>query len=398
MRNLSAAMGWRIVRTLGALAVVWALGRLVLPGLDREAVGEVVADVASYGEMFDVWSGFSVGVLGIWPWASSFVLLEIVSGVRRGLGRSPLGRETLTTSALGLGLFVALLQAWFISRNFMRMELYGSPLVALEPGPFYWVSVPTLVAGACVHLALAAYISGRGFGSGLNLLIGVDLARAWGDTALWTWARADSLHPADYASTLAMSGGVAGLTWMVLAGKRLRPFAATPEDEAGPKARFRGAWMALTGAWMVGLPQIFSVESWAAAAMMLGTSALIVCFGAKYPLKRLGERDHRTQLLYLGGLGFAFFYATELQGALVWPSLVVMSTVLVFELVAEGRARLRAKAAEEGLELSSTLHIADAGSWHGGQHLRLDLVRSAFPFAGVVMDVLAPRPRGASGR
>lgn len=153
----------RALVTLGAVGAVWLLRYVPLPYLNLLQVDEIGAR-----------SVLSVGALGLTPWVSAFVLVELVAlmvpSLRRRRDAGPEAREPLRRAALLLGVGLAAVQTvgltlWIDGLGFSTaatwMQHLAQPLA--------------LVAGACGTLLAAAVVSSRGLGDGFALFFVFDV-------------------------------------------------------------------------------------------------------------------------------------------------------------------------------------------------------------------------------
>jgi preprotein translocase subunit SecY len=172
----------RLWFTLGAL-IVYRLGTsLPLPGLDmlawREFLSTSSSGILGLLDMFagGAISGVSIFALGIMPYISAFIIVEVVSRIVPRLSSlasagSP-GRRRLNQYARILTVALAALQAAGIA--FAPEGIYG--LVTASGAVFEVTTVLTLVAGAIYVMWLAEQISARGIGNGAMVIFAFDIA------------------------------------------------------------------------------------------------------------------------------------------------------------------------------------------------------------------------------
>ncbi len=163
-----------VLVTLGLPLLLWyAGGELLLPGLDREALGEVLG--AGGGR--DARAPFGVLAIGLGPVVAAFFLVELAALLvellvpsRRGrrLG-TPAERRRLDLAAWLLATGLAALQGHLVASF-----LGASGLIDGGPGA-HAVVVLSLVGGVIVHVVAAELITRRGLLNGYLVLVAAGL-------------------------------------------------------------------------------------------------------------------------------------------------------------------------------------------------------------------------------
>jgi preprotein translocase subunit SecY len=153
----------RIVFTLGAL-LVFRLGTYIpLPGISGAGArfpGFTVLDTR-----------FSIFSLGILPYLSAAILIQLVSMVSSklsALARSgETGRRRIARYTIGLAVFLAAFQAFGFASRLMDIPTFVS-----DPGALFVLStIVTLTGGTIFLIWLSEQITMRGIGNGLAVLL-----------------------------------------------------------------------------------------------------------------------------------------------------------------------------------------------------------------------------------
>jgi hypothetical protein len=154
----------RILVTLPLLAVFRLAALLPLPGVNTSSLERLGGP-----------SRFSVIALGITPFVTGFVVVELLSFIlvvggklRRG---GIAGRSKLNTFAIVIGLGLALIQAVGIATLLQQAVIDGKSVVPNPGFLFILSSVTTLGAGATLVFLVAKLVSRWGIGNGFCLII-----------------------------------------------------------------------------------------------------------------------------------------------------------------------------------------------------------------------------------
>ena len=161
---MKSELARRIVFTLGAL-LVFRLGSYIpLPGIN--APGPQIPGVT-------VISGnrFSIFSLGILPYLSAAILIQLVSMVSSKLSALPsggeAGRRKIARYTIGLAAILTAFQGFGIASG-----LQGIPNLVNEPGGFFVISTTVTLTGGTIFLIwLSEQITARGIGNGLALIL-----------------------------------------------------------------------------------------------------------------------------------------------------------------------------------------------------------------------------------
>jgi len=173
-------------RRLGFTLMILAVYRLAVavptPGIDGEALGEYFqAASASVFDMVNLFSGgalerFSVCALGIMPYISSSIILQLMTMVVPALERlskeGEQGRRRITQYTRYGTVLLAFVQGFFISLGLEQIQGPTGASVVYEAGwSFRLMTMLTLTSGTVFLMWLGEQISERGIGNGISMLI-----------------------------------------------------------------------------------------------------------------------------------------------------------------------------------------------------------------------------------
>jgi preprotein translocase subunit SecY len=167
----------RVIFLLLALVVYRIGSHIPVPGIDKAALDQLFkSQSGGILGMFNMFSGgslsrFSVFALGIMPYISASIIMQLMSYVVPSLEaikkEGEAGRRKITQytryGTLGLGLFQSL---------GIALALEGSQGLVMSPGfGFRMTTVVTLMAGTMFLMWLGEQITERGLGNGISILI-----------------------------------------------------------------------------------------------------------------------------------------------------------------------------------------------------------------------------------
>ena len=167
----------RIWFTLGAL-VVYRIGTFIpVPGIDPAELAKLFQQTkGGILDMFNMFSGgalsrFSIFALGIMPYISASIIMQLMTSVVPSLEQlkkeGEQGRKVINQYTRYGTVLLALVQAYGIS-----VGLEGGNGIVTDPGWFFRVSaVITLVGGTMFLMWLGEQITARGIGNGISLII-----------------------------------------------------------------------------------------------------------------------------------------------------------------------------------------------------------------------------------
>jgi preprotein translocase subunit SecY len=182
MASMSSGLGRRIGLTIGGLLVV-RLGTFIsIPGINPQTWGQIFRQ-QSDGILgaFDLLAGGGIGrlsifALSIMPFISASLLIQLASIVSRRLRALPKqgesGRRRLDVYTLALTIVLAAVQALGIA-----LALESVPNVVPEPGIMFRLTTTLTLTGGVIFLVwLAGWITARGIGNGISLILAVGIA------------------------------------------------------------------------------------------------------------------------------------------------------------------------------------------------------------------------------
>ena len=177
----------RILFTLGLIFICRLVANVPIAGVDAVALQRLIADVekSSGGGMLgllDMFSGgalrnCAVGALGIMPYISASIILQLLTAVVPTLGRlareGDTGRQKITQYSRFLTVFLCVIQGWFLATTLENPENLGiSQNIVLNPGiGFRMMTVISVTAGSVFIMWLGEQITQRGIGNGISLII-----------------------------------------------------------------------------------------------------------------------------------------------------------------------------------------------------------------------------------
>ena len=173
----------RVLFTLGLLAVYRIGSKIPTPGINAEALKQLMQSASSgvFG-LYDMFSGqnlsqMTIFALGIMPYISASIILQLLTVVWPYLERlskeGELGRRKITQYTRYGTILLAVVQAFgiaiFLERN---TDIAGGlPLVYNAGWGFRLMTVLTLTTGTAFVMWLGEQITERGIGNGMSLII-----------------------------------------------------------------------------------------------------------------------------------------------------------------------------------------------------------------------------------
>ena len=171
----------RVLFTLGMLGV-YRLGIFVpAPGIDRAALSQWFDQQSNtmFG-LYNMFSGgalsqFSVFVLGIMPYITASIIMQLLAEMEPRLKRlkeeGQTGQNKITQYTRYLTIVIAVVQAFSISAGLEQMTV-GASTVVISPGwSFRAMTTLTMTAGACFVMWLGEQMTERGIGNGASIII-----------------------------------------------------------------------------------------------------------------------------------------------------------------------------------------------------------------------------------
>ncbi len=209
----------RILFTLGMLAVFRLGVHIPAPGVDGAAMSKFVQDNSDtmFG-LYNMFSGgaleqFSIFVLGIMPYITASIILQILTVVFPPLERlskeGQQGRARINQYTRYLTIAVAVVQSFAMSVTLETMTTGGGQSVVLDPGwNFRAMTMVTMTAGSCFVMWLGEQITERGIGNGSSLIITAGIVARLGPTVLTTVQRMQTGEMTLLAATLVLLGAL----------------------------------------------------------------------------------------------------------------------------------------------------------------------------------------------
>ena len=173
----------RILFTLTMLAVYRVGIFVTTPGVDREVMGNIVRQSSgSFMGLFNMFSGgalenLSIFALGIMPYVSSSIILQLLSSVVPRLAElrkeGEAGSRKINQFTRYGTVILSIVQSMGIATLLESMnQQSGGGAVVAEPGwPFRLITMVTLTTGTAFIMWLGERITERGIGNGISLII-----------------------------------------------------------------------------------------------------------------------------------------------------------------------------------------------------------------------------------
>jgi preprotein translocase subunit SecY len=182
----------RIIFTLGLVFICRMLAIVPTPGVDASALADAIKSAqqtAAGGLMgtFDLFTGgalrrISIGTLGIWPFITSSIIIQLMTAIIPALERmareGEAGRQRLNQITRYLTLVICAFQSLGIVtllQNPSALGLTNARLV-LNPGfGFTVMTVLCITAGTMLTMWLGEQITERGIGNGTSIIIMINI-------------------------------------------------------------------------------------------------------------------------------------------------------------------------------------------------------------------------------
>jgi preprotein translocase subunit SecY len=227
----------RIFFTLSMLAV-YRIGIFVTtPGVDREVMGKLVRESSgSFMGLFNMFSGgaleqLSIMALGIMPYVSSSIILQLLSSVVPRLAElrkeGEAGSRKINQYTRYGTVILSFIQSLGIAtylESLNQTSAFGA--VVGEPGwPFRLMTMITLTTGTAFIMWLGEQITERGIGNGISLIIFAGIVSALPDAVLQTFRQTGvgEITPVDLLFIGAVLLGVVAVIIFFERGQRRIP-------------------------------------------------------------------------------------------------------------------------------------------------------------------------------
>lgn len=187
----------RIFFTLTMLAV-YRIGIFVTaPGVDREVMGELVRQSAgTFMGLFNMFSGgalerLSIMALGIMPYISSSIILQLLSSVVPRLAElrkeGEAGSQKINQYTRYGTVAIAFIQSFAMAQYLESLNSQGMGMVVTDPGwGFKAMTMLTLTTGTAFIMWLGEQITERGIGNGISLIIFAGIVSSLPDAIVQT--------------------------------------------------------------------------------------------------------------------------------------------------------------------------------------------------------------------
>lgn len=191
----------RIFFTLTMLAV-YRIGIFVTaPGVDREVMGELVRQSSgTFMGLFNMFSGgalerLSIMALGIMPYISSSIILQLLSSVVPRLAElrkeGEAGSQKINQYTRYGTVIIAFIQSFAMAGYLVSLNDQGAGQVVTNPGwGFTMMTMLTLTTGTAFIMWLGEQITERGIGNGISLIIFAGIVSSLPDAIVQTFKSA----------------------------------------------------------------------------------------------------------------------------------------------------------------------------------------------------------------
>lgn len=184
----------RILFTFALVFLCRILTSVPAPGVDPSALKEFMGNIQQSAggnalAVFNMFSGgalqkFAVGSLGIMPYISASIILQLLTAVVPSLERlrseGDVGRQKINQYTRYLTLLLCAVQGFALARLALNPAAlqFDQPLVVMKPGNewlFVLLTVISLTAATMLMMWLGEQITERGIGNGVSLIITVNI-------------------------------------------------------------------------------------------------------------------------------------------------------------------------------------------------------------------------------
>ena len=167
--------------------VVYRLGcHIPLPGVNGEALGQLMENLKQQGSVFGLYDIFVGGALskaaifalGVMPYISASIVFQLLGSVFpmfEKLQRDEEGRRKITQwtryATVGLAAFQAVAIAMFLESQKLPLGDSSVSIVNPTPVPFRLIAMITLTCGTIFVMWLGEQITEKGIGNGISFII-----------------------------------------------------------------------------------------------------------------------------------------------------------------------------------------------------------------------------------
>lgn len=182
----------RILFTMGVLFVTRIITVIPMPGVDAGALRSLIDDIQSdagggFLGIYNLFSGgalenCSIGSLGIMPYISASIILQLMTAVIPQLERlareGDAGRQKLTQYTRYLTVLLCAVQGWAMVitlRNPGAIGIQQNIVTMTSPVGFTLIALITMTTGTMLLMWLGEQITARGIGNGVSMIITVGI-------------------------------------------------------------------------------------------------------------------------------------------------------------------------------------------------------------------------------
>lgn len=181
----------RILFTFGIIFVCRLIAAVPTPGVDAVALREFMASIramagGSFVGLFDLFSGgalenCAVGALGVMPYISASIILQLMTAVVPALERlareGDTGRQKITQYTRYLTVLLCIVQGYAMALTLENPEALGiTQQIVLIPGwGFRLMTIVTMTTATLLLMWLGEQVTERGIGNGMSLIITVGI-------------------------------------------------------------------------------------------------------------------------------------------------------------------------------------------------------------------------------
>ncbi len=181
----------RILFTLGLVFICRLIVSVPVPGVSASIIESWVS--ASGGRtgdgllgLMNLFSGgammkCSIGTLGIMPYISASIIIQLMSGVIPYLEKlrreGDVGHQKITQYTRYLTVVICAVQAGFMAVALNTGTYWGLPanVVQVNPIGFFLLCIVSLVTGSLLLMWIGEQITSRGIGNGISLIITINI-------------------------------------------------------------------------------------------------------------------------------------------------------------------------------------------------------------------------------
>lgn len=199
----------RIFFTLGLVLICRLITLIPTPGVDLTALKTAIdgmrdTESTSGGilGMLDIFSGgamerCSVGTLGIWPYISASIILQLMTAIIPSLERmvrdGETGRQKMNQWTKYFTIVICLFQGFFLAKtmesNFLGLGNAAGDIVPVKGFGFEFITVISMTAASMLVMWLGDQITSRGIGNGISLIIMINICSRLPHAIQQIWSR-----------------------------------------------------------------------------------------------------------------------------------------------------------------------------------------------------------------